>query len=396
MNKKNELVARLDNQLVMRAHYNLSSNEQKLVLFLVSKIDSSREDFNIQRVKVKDIGHFFVNDDKKRWGSIYERVDMMCNNITDKKITLPKGFVIDGNPIRMHRYVQWFSDIEPYLDDQNEICLKFQFTEALKDYLLQLKEYVRINVLEVLPMRGKHAIRMFQIFKAERDRTQKHKEVSQLIYGVDELKGMLGIGMKYKAYQDFKKRVLNPIKEEINLQSKEISIDYIPIKTRRKVTDIEFSIYSKTSKTGQNVDYVPTEKDLAVLTWGKRLAYQELIKFGVKEGIAFKRILPNIGGSEIEGFEDMFIKYSIQYFKKWSKNQNNKKASAGTFVNWWHKKKVFNNNVAGNVWGEIAEKLIAAKNKMDRKAYDNRVVAKKMTESEFKAWYKKQQQSDAD
>ena len=176
MSKKKNLIARLDNQLVMKAHYNLSTNEQKLVLFLASRINTEREDFNIQRVKIKEIGEFLMDGQKgKRWGSLYERVDSMCNSITDKKITLPKGFVIDGKAIRMNRFIQWFTDIEPYTDKDGEICLKFQFAEPLKEFLLELREYVRINLIEVLPMRGKHSIRMYQIFKAERERTKKFK-----------------------------------------------------------------------------------------------------------------------------------------------------------------------------------------------------------------------------
>ena len=85
MEKNKELIARIDNQLVMKAHYNLSTNEQKLILFLTSRLNTEREDFNIQRVKVKEIEKFLADGDEKRWGSIYERVDMMCSNISSKK-----------------------------------------------------------------------------------------------------------------------------------------------------------------------------------------------------------------------------------------------------------------------------------------------------------------------
>ena len=183
------------------------------------------------------------------------------------------------------------------MDDDGEISLKFQFAESLKDFLLQLKEYVRINLIEVLPMRGKHAIRMYQIFKAQRDKTKKHTSVSQLTYGIDELKGILGIGNKYKAFQDFKRRVLNPMVTEINEYSKEISIDYSFIKTRRRVTGLKFSIFSKKEqapKTGQNVDYVPSEKEVDTLTWSQKNAYDYLVKFGVKAVSYTHLTLPTI------------------------------------------------------------------------------------------------------
>ena len=393
MSDKNKLVARLDNQLVMKAHYNLSTNEQKLVLFLTSRLDTEREDFNVQRVKIKEIEKFFVDGESKRWGSIYERVDMMCNSITDKKITLPKNFVVDGKPIRMQRYIQWFTDIEPYLDEDGEISLKFQFAESLKGFLLELKEYVRVNLIEVLPMRGKYSIRMYQVFKAERDRTKKFKEVSYLVLGIEEMKGMLGIGNKYKAFQDFKRRVITPMVEEINQYSKEISISYNFLKTRRKITDIEFRIYSKKNKekkakTGQNVDFVPSKEDLAKLTFAQSKAYEELTNFGVYQGIAYKQIIPTIKGAEMEGFEDLFVKQAIELFKKKESPKIDPKHSVSVFVKWWTDKKVF--DISGDVFFQISDKVHNEKKKLGQERLDNRAVAKEMTAGEFEKWYKEQ------
>lgn len=400
MRKGKNQVARIDNQLVMKAHYSLSSNEQKLILFLVSKIDAdSRDDFNIQRVKIKDIEKFFA-EEGKRWGSIYERVDMMCNNITDKKITLPKGFVVEGKPIKMHRYIQWFTDIEPYEDEEGEICLKFQFADSLKSFLLQLSEYVRINLLEVLPMRGKYAIRMYQIFKSERDRTKKFRKISYLTYGLDELKAMLNIGNKYSRLQNFKDRVLNPIIKEINEYSQEISVEYELLKTRRTVTGIEFSIKSKEeiSKKLQNVDssydYVPTDADLNKLTWAQRNAYDTLVKFKVKEGIALRQILQKVKGGNMEGFEDLFINKSIAHFKKWAKQQKTQDQSAGTFVNWWTKKKVFAHD--NDVYWKISETVNEERKGMEQERLDNRMIAKDMTKDEFVKWYRETEKAPSE
>ena len=396
MTKKNkDLVARLDNQLVMKAHYNLSTNEQKLILFLTSRLDTEREDFNIQRVKIKEIEKFLSDGDEKRWGSIYERVDIMCSNITSKKITLPKGFVVNGEAIQMRRYIQWFTDIDPYLDEDGEISLKFQFASSLKDFLLQLKEYVRVNLVEVLPMRGKHAIRMYQAFKAERDRTKKYKEVSHFVIDLVELKGMLGIGDKYKALQDFKKRVLEPMQKEINEYSKEISIEYKYIKVKRRVTAIDFLIFdkdnvSKAKTKSQNFkDYVPTSDDIVKLTRAKLMAYKMLVKFGVKEGIAYREMIPKIVGGVVEGHEDVFVKHAITHFKKWAKQQQNQEVSAATFVIWWTKAKVFSHDK--DVFWKINEKVHNTAKKYTDEVRKNREAAKYITNAEFESNYKVRQ-----
>lgn len=400
MKDKSKQIARLDNQLVMKAHYNLSTNEQKLVLFLASRIDTKREDFNIQYVKIKEIEKFFTDDDGKRWGSIYERVDMMCNSITDKKITLPKGFVINGKPIRMNRYIQWFTDIEPYMDDDGEISLKFQFAESLKAFLLELKEYVRINLIEVFPMRGKYAIRMYQTFKAQRDKTKKFKETSYITYGLEELKAMLGIGNKYSRIQNFKDRVLTPMIKEINEYSQEISINYELLKTRRKVTGIEFSVYGKKKKPKsselklQNVElenYVPTKEDVEKLSFSQLKAYKVLTKFGVYEGITYRQILPTIKGADMEGYEDVFCEKAIEVFRKKEKPKKDPKQSVAVFVNWWTNKKVFDIK-GGDVFFQISDRVHAYKKGLDQERIDNREMAKNITAGEFEKLYNEQKQ----
>lgn len=383
-NNKN-LVARLDNQLVMKAHYNLSTNEQKLILFLVSRINPERADFNVQRVKIKEIEKFFMDDGVKRWGSIYERVDMMCNNIMDKKITLPKGFIVNGKPIRMHRYIQWFTDIEPYLGESGEICLKFQFAEPLKKFLLELKEYVRLNLIEVLPMNGKYAIRMYQIFKARYDKSKKHTSVSNITYEIDELKSLLGISNKYKVFQDFKRRVINPLITEINTHSREIKVDYELIKNGRKTQGIKFLVHGK-KKGMANIDYVPTSEEIQKLTWAQHNAYDLLINFGVKEGIAYRQILPTIKAANMEGYEDMFLEKALEVFKSKEVKKKSNHDSVAVFVNWWAKKKVF--HVKSDLYFQIAEDVHFLIKKKSQTELDNRAIAKTMTKTAFQEWYK--------
>ena len=298
---------------------------------------------------------------------------------------------MDGEAIQMRRYIQWFTDIDPYLDEDGEISLKFQFASSLKDFLLQLKEYVRVNLIEVLPMRGKYAIRMYQAFKAERDRTKKYKEVSHFVVNLEDLKGMLGVGDKYKAFQDFKKRVLLPMQKEINEYSKEISVEYKLVKVKRRVTAIDFHIFDKelASKTkSQNLkDYVPTSEDIEKLSRAKLVAYKMLIKFGVKEGIAYREMIPKIVGGVVEGHEDVFVKYAISHFKQWAKQQKNKEVSAATFVTWWTKSKVFSHDK--DVFWKINEKVYNAAKKYSEEVRKNREAAKNVTNAEFEKNYAK-------
>ena len=152
---------------------------------------------------------------------------------------------------------------------------------------------------------------------------------------------------------------------------------------------MKFSIFSKKEqapKTGQNVDYVPSEKEVDTLTWSQKNAYDYLVKFGVKEGIAFKQILPTIKGANMEGYEDIFIEEAIGIFKKKESKKSDSKQSVGVFVNWWTKKKVF--DIKSDLFFQVSDKVNDIKKGKSQEEIDNREVAKKMNKEEFQQWYK--------
>ena len=267
------------------------------------------------------------------------------------------------------------------------------FSERLKPFLLQLSEYAKVHPLDVAPMKSGFAIRMYQVFKAERDRMRKHTQSSVMIYKLDELKQMLGIEGKYKVLKDFRRRVLDVVEREVNTHSPSVQVKYEYIKTNRRVTGVKFLIFDK-SKTKQGArqgggigsNYAPSEEEIAALTYAQNKAYETLVKFGVYEGIAFKQILPNLKGGDVEGFEDYFIKHALAHFKRWARNQPNKAISAATFVNWWTEQNVFDSE--NDVFWKLVEKINKDKKKLDEITFENRMEAKKMTKSEFIEWYK--------
>ena len=131
--------------------------------------------------------------------------------------------------------------------------------------------------------------------------------------------------------------------------------------------------------------------DLSKLTRAQLKAVEILTQFGVFEGIAAKQILPSIGGTELDGFEDLFVQKAIQYFQKNANQQSTAEISAQTFVVWWHDKKIFNAQSTSGVWSVLLEALVEDKKKMQKKdhqAFENRLVAKTMTNEAFEKWYR--------
>ncbi len=397
---KHKMVAKIENDFIFKAHYSLSSIEQKIVLYLVSRIDPQKNGaFDKQVVPIKHLEKILWSGQKKM-GDPYRYMKEVVENLIDRKIYFRHEIIINNEKI-YGGVINWFQSIL-VKDTPEGIGIEFMFSERMKPFLLELNKYVRLNAMEVMDMRGKHAIRLYQVFKAERERTRKFKNVSTVTYDLEELKAILDVSGKYKVLKDFRRYVLESVVKEIETCSNEISISYSYIKTRRKVTGIEFSIYDKKSveliapelpktKEGEE-NYVPDKSDLDKLTFAQSKAYQLLLDFGVYGGIAYKQILPTIKGVNMEGFEDLFVEQAIQLFRRKEKGKKDDKKSTGTFVNWWTKKKVF--DISGDVFFQISDKVHAAKKRLGQERLDNRAVAKDMTKGAFEQWYKENQGSE--
>lgn len=374
---KNKLV-RIENKFLFHARYYLPARDQKVILYLASQLQPGKqEDFHRQRIPLKELERVLKASDSK-WGGIYKELSKLPDRLTDRKITFPTDFLIEGKPIKGN--INWFQHVIPVENEEGQICLEFMFADILKPFLLKLNEYVRLNLLEVAPMSSGHAIRVFQILKAERERTKK-QPVSELEFRIEELKTLLGIPGKYPVLKDFRRRVLEPIENEINEHSSSIKVDYQYLKTGRKVTGVKFRVWGKIEIPHK--DYVPTGDEVQVLPRAKMLAFQKLVKFGVKPGIAYKMLLPMIKGSELKGFEDWFVDFALNIFSQKSDQPNN----AGVLVTWWYKQKVF---TEGDVWAKIVEQITSKKKQRREKNTDamvNREKAATMSNAEFEEWY---------
>jgi plasmid replication initiation protein len=368
-------VARLENKFIFNAHYRLTANEQKIILFLASNINVTEPDFQKLTVPVVVLEKI-LNQDGKKWGSLYDRMQDFAGRIIGKHISFPTDFEIDGR--KFPGYISWFQSIAPCRNNKGEVCLEFEFSNKLKPFLLQLKEYVKLNRIEIAPMKSGFSIRIYSILKAHRDKMRKHEKESSLTYEIDELKSVLGISGKYSAIDNFKRRVLNVAKKEINSNSSSIDIDIQGIRQNRKITQVKFIIKDRNSR--EEINELP---NIDSLSKAKLKAYHELTEFGVHEGIAFYQIIPNIKGGGVAGFEDYFVNYALRHFKSKAKKNN-----PGTFVKWWQSNSF---SPGSEDWSKIIENVALAKKKLqkeDTEAYDNRMMSKDMSHIEFKKWYK--------
>jgi len=365
--------ARIENELIFKGQYNLSSRDQKIILFLISKINPI-EDKNLieQLVPIKELEKLISPD--KKYGSFYAEMERFADSIMTKMIKFPTNFVLDGK--RIGGRVGWFQSIVPMENEEGELCLRFLFSSDLEPFLLDLKKYTRIDINEIMPLRRASSVRMFQLFKSHRSRLGKYQKESTINYTIDELKQLLGVGEKYSDYRNFKKHILDRFVAEIN-EHTSISLKAIPKRSGRKYTSVDF-IFS--DKKGRGKETLTSEAlDISKLTYAQKFAFDQLVSVGVLDGIA-KGLVIGLDSSELHGFEDIYFDIVLKMFDEKVKGESGK---AGIFVKWYKDMDVYSQ---GDNFAKIMEALAIRKKQLqtNEEKWVNRLTARDMTYTEFR------------
>ncbi|NRB51939.1 MAG: replication initiation protein [Saprospiraceae bacterium] len=391
--EKNTQVAAIANQFIQHARYKLTPREMKLILHMASLIKPEDSDFETYLVPVKDIETVLKADGGKKHGSFYERLDDLLDSVTSKKITFPTDFVLEGTRLRGH--INWVAGAVPKYSEEGVLCVEFGFSPQMKPFLLGLKErFTRFELIEVARMKSSFSIRIFQMCKAYYYENVRHGR-NVMKVGVLELKERLGIKDKYPDFRNFRRKVLDVAKEEINEKTRlQVNLEFG--RKGRKITQVHFEINEKAGQllemtAPEPVETKSTQKRsraksnggflsrIDTLTEAQRRAFNHLSEYGVNLAVVLDEILPIIKGSELDGYEDFFVTYMLAFFEK-KTNRTTSKDKIKAFVQWIRNKRF----EEPGLYSSLMEQVIARKKQLNDEERGNRERAKKMTAQEFR------------
>lgn len=218
------------NELIQKSRFNLSLQQQKIVLYLISQISPYDEEFKLYEFSISDFCRISGIDETS--GKNYQALKSAIKEIADKSL-----WITIENEETLLRWIE-----KPYVNKKSGV-IKIRLDEDMKPFLLQLKEnFTQYELLWTLHFKSKYTIRLYEIIKSIH-----FNELStyQRTFDINELRRMLG-AENYTTYQTFKTRVLIPAANEINSYSDK-NISYEVIKQGRAVSKIKFTISSKGS-----------------------------------------------------------------------------------------------------------------------------------------------------
>lgn len=224
---------------LINAKYNLNLSEQKVLLYAVSRIDTSKEQFNIIEFDIKEFTELLGKEETK--SKRYDEIRKIVRSLRAKEIIL-----IDDKGEEF--YAGWLANVK-IAPKTGKIRLKFD--DDLIPYLLRLKErFTRYELKNVIYLESKYSIRLYEMMKQVEYR--KHRQ-----FTINEFKDILQLGDMYSRFYDLEKRVIIPAIEEINEQKEtDIIIDYEVIRKGRKIDGLLFKVEPKDQDQKVYIEYL--------------------------------------------------------------------------------------------------------------------------------------------
>jgi len=220
------------NDLIQRSRYNLSTQEQKIILYLISKIKPEDDDFHEYEFKIKEFCEICGIDETN--GGNYITLKSTIKNLSDKS-----NWVIlkDKKGEEWETIIRW---VEKARINRKSGIIRIRLDSDLKRYLLQLKEkFTTYSMYFMLAMKSKYSIRLYEILKS-------YQNLGKCEFEIERLKSILA-AETYEFFWNFKDKALNVAVQEINDYS-DISISYELEKQGRKFHKIKFVITPKYKK----------------------------------------------------------------------------------------------------------------------------------------------------
>lgn len=214
------------NELIQKSRFQLSMQEQKIILYMISKIKPDDEDFIEQDFSI--IEFCKVCGIETNSGKNYKNVKDAIKALADKSVWI----MLDNGTETLIRWIN-----KAWVNKKSGI-IKIRLDDEMKPYLLQLQNnFTSYELLYTLAMKSQYSIRLYEIL-----RSQEYKRKA-VIFDIDELKRLLS-AENYKRFPDFKRYVLDIALREINNLS-DLNVTYEIIKEGRRYAKLEFSIKLK-------------------------------------------------------------------------------------------------------------------------------------------------------
>lgn len=246
---------------LITACYRLSLTEMQIVVYGASLINPLKEDFPLKyKINISEFAQMFGRNHTKMY---FDLKEIVFNRFWDREFT----FVDELN----HKVkARWLTTVK-YLDGTG--FFEVYFNPEIKEHLHKIqKNFTTYYVEQVAKFRSFYSVRMYEICIMQANKSHVNKSYFKLT--ISEIKEIFDVSDKYKRVCDFKQRILEPVKKEINKYSN-IKISYEIIKQGRTPYEIKFSVTKRETSIKDNAPDIVIDKPYlspTIIETGKEIA----------------------------------------------------------------------------------------------------------------------------
>lgn len=222
------------NDLIRKTRYDLTTQQQKILLYAISKIRREDPPETEYEINIEELCEA-CGIDIDGGGYYYTSIKRDLKTLHDNSMWVQM-------PDKMEVLVSWIQDaaIVP-------LCgtVYVSFNKRIAPYLFDLKErYTQYKLENVLVFKGKYTIRLYEILRSyiTQAAIDAGREV-EVMLSLDELREKLCCS-KYPRWAEFNRNVICRAVDEINACNEEINVSYDVYKKGKFVTKVNFIISS--------------------------------------------------------------------------------------------------------------------------------------------------------
>ncbi|MCL2400510.1 MAG: replication initiation protein [Defluviitaleaceae bacterium] len=213
------------NDFIQKSRHQLSLQEQKVVLFLISRIKPTDVDFENQEFSITEFCKICGIDYDN--GKNYSNLKNTLGSLKNRWVWVEFE---DGRKTTL----AWINKVTI---NPGSGSIKLKMDNDLKPFLLEIQEnFTQYELLYTLAMRSRYSVRLYELLKS-------YEYKCHIVADIEQLKVQLD-AEKYKRNNDFKIKVLDIAMREIN-EFTDISVSYEFIKASRKFSKVSFTINRK-------------------------------------------------------------------------------------------------------------------------------------------------------
>lgn len=238
------------NDLITKAKYDLSSNEIKVMDFIISKIKPDDKDFEIIHSSLYEISGVLG---LSRSGRTYNQLTRTLRNLRQKEVII---FNKNNDEATVTGWLNEFN-----VSKTGKVRAKL--STSLAPYLLELKNkgnYTQHILRDTVQLSGKYAIRLYKLMR-ESDKNYG-KKTPYIQYTPKELSFLMGAPKSYDSWGRLNDKVVKIAIEEINLKIDDMQLELHTEKKGRSVVLVKIynTFYPIRNRTA-------TQDDVPMVNW---------------------------------------------------------------------------------------------------------------------------------